>query len=284
MSLHLYGTVRAGHPLKPDLKGVRSGLVRLVEYDDLATVVSEIPDDVELGEEDARAHLNVLVSLIDGGPVLPMRIGNAAPDEASVRQEFLEPDAEDLRQQLNRFDGLVEMHLDVFDDEETQLRTIVAQDPELRALSAQLREGGSFDERMQLGQQIAARFAEVREEFGNQLLDQLIPLTLENAPRGRSEDERIALRWAFLLPAKDLPRFDAVIDQLRAEHQAIANMIEIGPLPPFHFVTAPAPAEETPQGAFGEGMSQSTWGDGGGSTAQQSTWGEDTSQTTWGGR
>nr|AHE14604.1 putative gas vesicle synthesis GvpL/GvpF [uncultured bacterium] len=280
MSLHLYGTVRAGHSLKPDLKGLRSGSVRLVEYDDLATVVSEIPDDLELGEDDARAHLSVLVSLIDGGPVLPMRIGNAAPDEASVRQEFLEPDADYLRQQLDRFEGLVEVHLDVFDDEETQLRTIVARDPELRALSAQLREGGSFEERMQLGEQIAARFAEVREEFGNRLLEQLIPLTMENAPRGRSDDERIALRWAFLLPRKDLPRFDAVVDQLRAEHQAIANMIEIGPLPPFHFVTAPVPAEETPQSAWGDGTSQSSaWGEG---TSQSSTWGEDTSQSTWG--
>src|SRR3954447_10501315 len=52
--------------------------------------VTELPDDYVVEEEDARAHLQVLIGLLEAGPVLPLRMGTVAPGEEAVRSEVLD--------------------------------------------------------------------------------------------------------------------------------------------------------------------------------------------------
>ncbi|WP_290061403.1 GvpL/GvpF family gas vesicle protein [Amycolatopsis solani] len=94
MTLQLYGVVRAGHPRAP----------RTVCWDDLAMVVGE-------PEPDPAAHLAVVSALVEGGPVLPARFGTVADDEEAVRAEVLAPAADTHRADLDRLDGLAEVHV-----------------------------------------------------------------------------------------------------------------------------------------------------------------------------
>jgi Gas vesicle synthesis protein GvpL/GvpF len=233
----VYGVVRAGHPVRGDLRGVTDAQVQLVECEDLAVVTTDIPDDVELGESDARAHLDVLVELLGDGPVLPLRLGTVIEDADAVCRDFIGPVAESFRTQLNRFDGVVEIDLNVYDDEEAQLRYVVARDRSLVELSQRARTG-SLEERIQFGELVAERLAEARAELTERLLQRLTAVSVEDAPRGG--DESAILCWAFLVNQKDLGRFDEVVNQLRTEHQSIATLNTVGPLPPFNFVESPA--------------------------------------------
>lgn len=95
MTLQLYGVVRAGHPRAP----------RTVCWEDLAMVVGE-------PEPDPAVHLAVVSALVEGGPVLPVRFGAVADDEEAVRDEVLaDLDAATYRADLDRLDGLAEVHV-----------------------------------------------------------------------------------------------------------------------------------------------------------------------------
>jgi Gas vesicle synthesis protein GvpL/GvpF len=241
MPLHIYGVVRAGHPLPGDVHGVAGGPVRLVGCEDLAAPVTDIPEDAELGESDARAHLDVLIRLLEGGTVLPVRLGTVVETEGAACRDFIEPVADDFRAQLERFDGTVEVHLSVFDQEEEQLREVVSRDSELARMSEQARTG-SLDEKIRVGELVAERLAAVRSELADQILRRLTPLSIAQAPR--NGDEQAVLRWAFLLRRENLPAFDSMVDELRAEHQTVADLVTAGPLPPFSFVESPAPSSQ----------------------------------------
>jgi hypothetical protein len=94
VTLQLYGVVRAGHPRAP----------RTVCWDDLAMVVGD-------PEPDPAVHLAVVSALVEGGPVLPVRFGTVAEDEEAVRTEVLAPSADTYRADLDRLDGLAEVHV-----------------------------------------------------------------------------------------------------------------------------------------------------------------------------
>jgi hypothetical protein len=94
VTLQLYGVVRAGHPRAP----------RTVCWEDLAMVVGE-------PEPDPAVHLAVVSALVEGGPVLPVRFGTVADDEEAVRDEVLAPFADEYRADLDRLDGLAEVHV-----------------------------------------------------------------------------------------------------------------------------------------------------------------------------
>jgi hypothetical protein len=94
VTLQLYGVVRARHPRVP----------RTVCWEDLAMVVGE-------PEPDPAAHLAVVSALLEGGPVLPVRFGTVAEDEDVVRTGVLAPAAGTYRADLDRLDGLAEVHV-----------------------------------------------------------------------------------------------------------------------------------------------------------------------------
>lgn len=115
MSLHLHGIVRASHRLPT------GSPFRLVALDDLAVVVS---DAHALTEQEIVAHLAALCALLPGGPVLPLRIGTTAVDEAAARTAVhaLAPSA--LRHHLDDLDGMAELHVRLEFDEDAALRAV----------------------------------------------------------------------------------------------------------------------------------------------------------------
>src|SRR5256885_1493011 len=105
---YVYGVVRAGHP-PISSKGVGKPPVdtRLVRSGPLAAAVSDVDDDFLVEENDARAHVHVLIDLLAGGPVIPIRLGTVAPDDDAVRAEVLDAARQDLVDCLEALDGKV---------------------------------------------------------------------------------------------------------------------------------------------------------------------------------
>ncbi len=78
----------------------------MVSWEDLGMVVGDAADAV-----DPAAHLVAVSTLIQYGPVLPVRFGTVAADEDAVRTEILAPSAAAFRADLDRLDGLAEVHV-----------------------------------------------------------------------------------------------------------------------------------------------------------------------------
>lgn len=211
MSLHLHGVVRARHRVPDDSP------FRLIEADDLAVVVSD--QHGELTEQAAAAHLAALCALLPGGPVLPLRIGTTAVDERTATLALRVPN---LREHLDRLDGLAEVHVRLDFDEETALRAVF--------------DEGAFTGRAHdpivQGEHIAHAVVAWRRKQADALLAPVTAIARAVAMLDARED------------TSELRAFLISLDQLDTVRAAVAgfNGTCIGPLPAFHFLDqAPQP-------------------------------------------
>jgi hypothetical protein len=231
------------------------GTVTLVESGPIAAAVTELPDGYELIEEDARAHLNVLIDLLKHGPVLPVRLGTAAPDDSSVRTELLDPVRGDMVHRLDALDGLVELHIDA-DDDENEAVAAVAQAAGLRPVTSTDLNG-----RLALGQTIAGLLMQRRAQLAHEILAVLRPIAIADLARSvENGPEGPLLRWAFLVKRDDIETFDQAVIALRSQHPSM-SIRYVGPLPAVHFVdlqsTEDAPSHDQFVGSRGWGFGPS---------------------------
>jgi hypothetical protein len=233
----VYGVVRADHP-RPDVKGVGSppGKVRLVRSGPLAAAETVLPDDFVVQDEDGRAHLKVLTKLLANGPVVPLRMGTVAQDEAAVRTEVLDAARPALVERLDALDGLVEVHVDA-DDDEAEAITDIARAAGLAPAV------GDMSARLDLGRQVAELLVEKRQQLAEEIVAELRPFAVHDVPRSmiRSPEDPV-LRWAFLVRRDAIDQFDDAVIAVRSHHPT-TSIRHIGPLPPSHFIDWHSDAE-----------------------------------------
>lgn len=252
--LYLYGVTRAGRA-QPAMAGLGAPPepVRLVESGPVAAAVSELPDDYVVQDEDARAHLQVLIGLLDNGPVLPVRMGTVAPGVDDVRSDVLDSAPDLLVSRLDALEGLVELHVDVDDDEARSIGELT------RAGRLEAQSSSDLASRIEFGQRVAEALVDYRRQVADEIVADLRPLAARDVPRStiRSAEDPL-LRWAFLVRSDEIEEFDNRVAGIRNTHPEL-NLRYIGPLPPSHFVDwAPGTeAEPTPTDSF---QAQSAWG------------------------
>ncbi|PRY02363.1 GvpL/GvpF family gas vesicle protein [Allonocardiopsis opalescens] len=244
MSTYVYGIVRAdGAPDPATLTGVGEppAEVRLVRGGDLAAAVSTAPEGLRPKRRDLGAHQEVLVELARHGAVLPMRFGAVAEDDSEVAAE-LERSAGHYAGLLDRLADRVEVNVKAAHVEEAALRTVLAEDEELRAANEELRAagGGSTAERMAFGERVSDALAERRERDAETVvrpLSEHAESVVLGPPVGG------CLANVSLLVHRD--RLDEVHRAVAALQQEKGGLMEIrlnGPLPPYSFVTPPGQA------------------------------------------
>lgn len=222
MSLLLYGVVRAAHP---EPEGCR-----LVGWRDLAVLAGVLPAGHSPGEADALAQLRVLSTVVAQGPVVPLRFGTIAADEDAVRTDVLAPAAAGLRTQLDRLDGLVEVHVYLRFDEDTGLRAVHSTSPDTRRFS--VRRGPiDIQAQLRLGELVSDRLTAWRTARAQELLAPITAVARDSTPlpdRDPVEDRR-----AFLLPRDRLASARTLVAKLTGAHAEL-----VGPLPAYSFLAA----------------------------------------------
>lgn len=235
MPLQLVGVVRRDHPPVSGRKKSQDSLgLRLVESGELAAAVTDLEEGRQLHEEDATRHLDLLILLLRGGPVLPLAFGTVSPDEESVRSEVLDAAADDLLRRLDAVDGFVEARLEIRFDESTALREVMQQDPRLRGLAEEARGDSPFDTRLALGEAVSGHLQEWRRTQAEAMLPALEEAVEEIAELEASEP--LQQRWAFLVRADELEGLDEVVGKVRASLGTAAAMEYVGPLPVYSFL------------------------------------------------
>lgn len=230
--LYVYGVVRARDKTDSDLEGVGNppAEVRLLTSDSVAAAVSTIPEDFVIDEAAARAHLQVLIGLLDQGPVIPVQLGTIGDDEEGVRAEVLDAARAELAHRLDSLDGLVELHVDADDDEAEAIAAVAAAAPRPPVQSLDL------ESRIAVGEQVASLLVAHRRDLADAILRRLRPLAVRDTPRAViNSAEDPVLRWAFLVQASDVSGFDEMVMEIQADHPSL-SIRYVGPLPPAHFV------------------------------------------------
>jgi hypothetical protein len=224
---------------------------RIVEAGGLAAAVSEAPDH-GLTEDDAVAHLDLLVALVSDVPVLPLPLGTTAPDDDAVREEVLTPAADELERRLAAVADLVELRLDLRFDTDAVVADIAAGDPAIERLAAQSRApGAGMADRMALGEAVAARVADTEAILAGMWADELAGLAEQSAVLSADEQGR---RMAFCVRRERLADADAAVARLREAADGRADVEYVGPLPVYSFL------DELPPGPGPEPEQRSRWG------------------------
>jgi hypothetical protein len=220
VSLHLHAVVRAAHRLPDDSR------FRLVPVEDLAVVVSDRQESRALTDQEATAHLAGLCALLPGGPVVPLRIGTTAVDEAAARAAVLALGVPVLRHHLDRLDGLAEMHVRLVFDEDAALRAVHEQ-------GVFAGGGGDLSASIARGEQIAGQVVVWRRKQADALLAPVSALA--SAVTLLDAGEHVEDHRAFLVR----------LDRAEAVRAAVAALDGVpatctGPLPAFNFLDLPS--------------------------------------------
>ncbi|KQW17141.1 GvpL/GvpF family gas vesicle protein [Streptomyces sp. Root369] len=243
MSTYVYGITAASHPALPEgLGGVGDPAlpVRVLQEGDLAAIVSDAPEGLRPKRRDLLAHQNVLSEAGAGGCILPMRFGSVAPDDGTVTGVLAER-SEHYKERLRTLDGKVEYNVKATHDEEAVLHRVMSDNPEVRAVAEANRRagGGSYDERLRLGEMVVAAVKAREAEDAGEVQRALEPVA--DAISVGPESSGWLANVSFLVERDAAASFLEAVDQLRKAHPHLDLRVN-GPLPPYSFVD-PGPAE-----------------------------------------
>jgi hypothetical protein len=180
----------------------------------------------------------VLTDAIAHGTVLPMRFGVVMDGAAEVRDRVLNAHAAELKEQLHRFAGKVEINIRATYDEETLTREVVRENPDIASLRESLQgrpDDATYYERIRLGELVSEAIERKREADARHAVEVLSYLAagVEVAPPAH---ERIALSASFLLDRDRLRVFDEVLEAFAEGQAGRLRFKYTGPLAPHSFV------------------------------------------------
>jgi len=235
MSVYVYAIAKDSHPL--DLDGVKGvgeapAELRAVRSGSLCAVVSDAPADLSVARRDLEAHNEVQGRLWAGGSILPLGFGYVAENEEAVRA-VLESRAEEFSQRLDELTGRAEFNVKGVWQEDALLRTVLEESDQVRALNERTREGGSYEDRLSLGQLVAQEVQNRQEALGEEVLAALRPLAL--AEKVSPPSKQYFVNASFLVDGERTEEFTRAGQELA---ERLGEGIEVrvrGPLPPYSF-------------------------------------------------
>jgi hypothetical protein len=243
VSTYVYGITAASHPALPEgMGGVGDPprQVRILKAGDLAAVVSDAPEGLRPKRKDLLAHQNVLSEAGAAACVLPMRFGSVAPDDDTVTSVLAER-AEHYKERLGTLEGKVEYNVKGSHVEEAVLHRVMAENPEIRAQAEANRQagGGSYDDKIRLGEMVAAAVQAREAEDAAEVLRALEPAAA--AVSEGPESTGWLANVSFLVARETAEEFLAAVEEARKNLPHLELRVN-GPLPPYSFVE-PGPAE-----------------------------------------
>ncbi|WP_309049437.1 GvpL/GvpF family gas vesicle protein [Streptomyces sp.] len=238
MSTYVYGIASADRTLPEPIEGIGDppSQVRTVRSGDLVALCSDAPAQPKAKRRDLLAHQHVVITAGKDGPVLPLRFGGIAPDDAAVA-DILAEHHDRYLEQLKALDGKDEFNVKVHHDEESVLHLVVTADPDLMALHAAQRAagGGTHEEKIAFGERVARAVAE-RERTDAALVEETLAPYAAAVVRGPQNTGHLA-NLSFLVERERREEFLEAVRALRQEHEHLREQVT-GPLPPYSFAGA----------------------------------------------
>ncbi|PJM97614.1 GvpL/GvpF family gas vesicle protein [Streptomyces sp. CB01373] len=244
MSTYVYGITAASDmsSLPEELGGVGEPAlpVRVLTASGLAAVVSDAPEGLRPKRRDLLAHQAVLSEMGAGGCVLPMRFGSVAPDDEAVTGVLAER-AEHYRERLEALEGRVEYNVKGSHVEDAVLHRVMAENPELRGMAEANRRagGGSYEDKIRLGEMVAAAVQAREAEDAREVVHALEPhaAAVSDGPPSTGW----LVNTSFLVDREAAEEFVTAVERARKDLPHLDLRVN-GPLPPYSFVE-PGPAE-----------------------------------------
>jgi hypothetical protein len=232
--VHVHGVTVASHR-----GAIESAGARAIAHRELAAIASDAGAQGSRAAELMRRHWRVLEAIAEDATVVPVRFGTAMADEQAVVEEFLAPRHDALAEQLAALEGKVQLSVKGTYDEQALMRSIVEGSPAVAKLRERVRslpEAAGRNERIRLGELVAAEVEQTRQRDAAWLLERLEGLAVATSHEPASGIEG-AVNAAFLV---DRARVDEFSDAVGAAAETLAGRVQLrylGPLPPYSFAS-----------------------------------------------
>jgi hypothetical protein len=233
---YAYCVIEERKPQTFDIAGVGGSgdQLRTVHFKDLAAVVGRPPGAVRaLSRAAAITHEQVIERVMERYAVLPMSFGVVAQSPMVLQQRLLRDRYGELKAALDRLRGKVELDLKAYwRDMEAIFREIAV---ELGVGRVQRTPAAvRYANRLAVGEQVAQRLQEKRDQEAAEILTPLTALADEVSTRERSGD-RMVCNHAFLVRRALERTFDAAVADV-AKVRASRLQFKYVVSPPYHFV------------------------------------------------
>jgi hypothetical protein len=241
--VYVYGVMRADARPRLRVRGVEGRVARRLVHGDLAALVADADEgEVRASRRNLMGHTAVLKEVVAAScDVLPMRFGTVLPDARAVREDLLAVHAEPLAAELEALAGLVELDVTVSCPGDDLLRGLFANSAALADAARRLRHG-TYHERLELGERVAAELAATRERTVGRVLGSAGELAVA-ADVGEPAHEDMLANVGFLVARSRRAEFDAAVDRLGARLGEPMRVRCVGPLPPYRFADVPLTRE-----------------------------------------
>jgi hypothetical protein len=239
VGVYVYGVLRADARPRLRVRGVEGQVARRLAHGGLAALIGDAGEgEIRASRRNLLGHSAVLKEVVAAPcDVLPMRFGTVLPDEDAVREELLTAHAEALTAELDTLAGLVELDVTVSCPSDDLVRLLVENDRALGDAARKLRDG-SYQERIELGERVAAAVEDARRRVTGRVLDALAAVA-SAADAGEPAHEDMVANVAVLVQWPKMAAFDDAIERLAAELGEPLRVRCVGPLPPYRFADVP---------------------------------------------
>lgn len=249
---YLYAVVpaEAVGGLDLEVRGVDGAPIHPIVSGSVAAIASDVVSGrLRPERKNLAAHSAVLRRLLDRTHLLPAAFLAVAAGEGEVRDLLAAHECE-MREQLERVEGCVEMELRGTLRVPDLVRFFLERCPDLRRLRDETFATGepTREEKIELGLYCADTLQAFRDEFADAVVRGLAPTVRqvrENEPRTEQE----VLHLALLVPRDGIETLSAALRELAPELDEAVELELSGPWPPWNFVDLRIRTEEEREGA-----------------------------------
>lgn len=245
---YVYGIVPSDVEVSDDARGVggESAKVDVIRHGEIAALVSELSLDRPLGTpNDLVAHEGLLDATAAEVPVLPIRFGAVVTGPEAVVDELLAPHHDDFLSALRELEGKAQYVIKGRYVEQTVLREIMHEYPELADLREQIRnqpEEVTRDARISIGETVNQAISAKRDADTQAVIEAVTPICTLTSLRDPSH-ELDAVHLAVLIETDRQGDLEAALGKLAERWADRVALRLLGPLAPYDFTVAPSAGE-----------------------------------------
>jgi hypothetical protein len=244
-AIYVYGIVPADVQVEDDANGIAGAPVEVIREGDIAALVSPIKTDHAIGKpEDLQTHAEILDGTASVAPVLPLRFGAVMTDTKSVAQELLREHYDDFAEALKALEGHAEYVIKGRYDEKRFLSDLLDENDQASTLRDDIQaksEDAGRNSRIALGE-IIANAVEAKRQADTQTVVGLLDDIAKQVNVREPTHEWDAVHVALLAEVDREGDVHEVVDGLNKKGKGRIQLRLLGPLAPYDFVVAPAPA------------------------------------------
>jgi hypothetical protein len=238
--IYVYGVLPADIEVTADVPGVgeHPGLLRVVRFDSLAALISEVNVPGRLGSaDDLRTYREILDATAVEMPVLPLRFGTVLASEDAVAEELLAARHEEFAAALEQLEGRAEFQVKGRYVKAAVLGEVVSRDKKaarLQKASHGQDPAAARQARLELGQFLTEAVTASREQDTRAVrraMDRLCVASIVREP-ARELD---AVDMAFLVALNQERDVERAIEDLAREWEGRIEVQLLGPMAAYDF-------------------------------------------------